>query len=94
MRRAARRGLCACSADYCIYPDANLSPDNQWMIYSSITPYVHLVPTTQEVDSRGTSHSDNQVMLDFSNRGHDDAGVRWRSGVRVASPAREYLRLC
>ncbi len=31
--------------------DANLSPDNQWMIYSSITPYVHLVPTKQNFDT-------------------------------------------
>lgn len=59
--------------------DANLSPDNQWMIYSSITPYVHLVPTRQEVETQGR---DNQVMLDFSNNGNDDAGVRWRNGVR------------
>lgn len=62
--------------------DAALSPDNHWMIYSSITPYVYLVPTRKEVESGGASHSDNQVMLDFSNQGSDDAGVRWRSGVR------------
>jgi WD repeat-containing protein 23 len=62
--------------------DANLSPDNQWMIYSSITPYVHLVPTKQEMDTGGRRQSDNQVMLDFSNHGDDNAGVRWRNGVR------------
>lgn len=61
--------------------DANLSPDNQWMIYSSITPYVHLVPTRKEIESGGRSHSDNQVMLDFSDHGHEEAGVRGRSGV-------------
>lgn len=64
--------------------DANLSPDNQWMIYSSITPYVHLVPTRQDVQTQGR---DNQVMLDFSNNGNDDAGVRWRNGVRDVKSA-------
>lgn len=45
--------------------DANLSPDNQWMIYSSITPVVHLVPTKVEPGIR-TDASDRQVPLDFS----------------------------
>lgn len=63
------------------------------MIYSSITPYVYLVPTRQEVESGGRSHSDNQVMLDFSNSGNDDAGVRWRSGVRGRRVASELCRL-
>lgn len=62
--------------------DANLSPDNKWMIYSSINPYVHLVSTTQDIESGGRSHNEQQVMLDFSNREDDEAGVRWRSGVR------------
>lgn len=62
--------------------DANLSPDNKWMIYSSITPYVYLVPTQQDADLDRRNHYDNQVMLDFSNHGNDDAGVRSRSGVR------------
>ncbi len=65
--------------------DANLSPDNQWMIYSSITPFVHLVPTKQTFDTGGGTPSDNQVMLDFSNTGDDDTGVRWRSAVRACS---------
>lgn len=68
------------SIDNCLAPcltDANLSPDNQWMIYSSITPYVHLVPTKQEVESSGRYHNDKQVMLDFSDHGNDDAGVRY-----------------
>ena len=60
--------------------DANLSPDNQWLIYSSITPFVHLVPTKQHFDPQAR-HSDDQVMLDFSNSGDDDASVRWRSAV-------------
>lgn len=66
--------------------DANLSPDNQWMIYSSITPFVHLVPTKQNFDTGGRTPSDNQVMLDFSNTGDDDTGVRWRSAVRPFLP--------
>lgn len=63
-------------------PDATLSPDNRWMIYSSITPYVHLVPTRYEAEAEVSTQSEQQVMLDFSNQGSDDAGVRWRSGVR------------
>ncbi|KAK0545453.1 hypothetical protein OC846_005663 [Tilletia horrida] len=60
--------------------DANLSPDNRFMIYSSITPYVHLVPTgfgeedplddysadeVDSVDPENPSHSEKQVRLDF-----------------------------
>lgn len=67
--------------------DANLSPDNQWMIYSSITPFIHLVPTKQHFDSGGSVPSDNQVMLDFSNSGDDDVAVRWRSAVRQSLDA-------
>lgn len=72
--------------------DANLSPDNQWMIYSSITPFVHLVPTKQHFESGGRTPSDNQVMLDFSNTGDDDTGVRWRSAVRACSFTSTWLR--
>lgn len=67
--------------------DATLSPDNRWMIYSSINPYVYLVPTKYSEDSQATSYNDQQVMLDFSNQGSDDAGVRWRSGVRGGAMA-------
>lgn len=72
-----------CALTTCL-ADATLSPDNRWMIYSSITPYVYLVPTGHgaEAESEVTTHSEQQVMLDFSNQGSDDAGVRWRSGVR------------
>lgn len=63
------------------------------MIYSSINPYVHLVPTrnvgedaaNEEYDPDSGSHlrdSDKQVMLDFSDSGNDD-GPSWRSGVSV-----------
>ncbi|KAJ1030020.1 hypothetical protein NDA16_000933 [Ustilago loliicola] len=68
--------------------DANLSPDNQWMIYSSITPFVHLVPTKQKFDTGGRTPSDNQVMLDFSNTGDDDTGI-W--SIRFSGDSREIV---
>nr|CDI51619.1 wd40 repeat-like protein [Melanopsichium pennsylvanicum 4] len=68
--------------------DANLSPDNQWMIYSSITPYVHLVPTRQDFDTGGRTPSDNQVMLDFSNTEDDDTGI-W--SIRFSGDSREIV---
>ncbi|KAJ9476486.1 WD_REPEATS_REGION domain-containing protein [Pseudozyma hubeiensis] len=68
--------------------DANLSPDNQWMIYSSITPFVHLVPTKQHFESGGRTPSDNQVMLDFSNTGDDDTGI-W--SIRFSGDSREIV---
>ncbi|SPO20380.1 uncharacterized protein UTRI_00777_B [Ustilago trichophora] len=68
--------------------DANLSPDNQWMIYSSITPFVHLVPTKQNFDTGGRTPSDNQVMLDFSNTGDDDTGI-W--SIRFSGDSREIV---
>ena len=54
--------------------DANLSADNQWMIYSSFTPFVHLVPTTDVAKgtegtgtgARANPADDQQVMLDMS----------------------------
>ncbi|PWN53676.1 WD40 repeat-like protein [Violaceomyces palustris] len=68
--------------------DANLSPDNQWMIYSSITPFVHLVPTREDIESGGRSNSDNQVMLDFSNSSDDDVGI-W--SIRFSGDSREIV---
>jgi hypothetical protein len=65
--------------------DANLSPDNQWMIYSSITPTVHLVSTRAEAQG-GQDLSDKQVALDFGSGDDDDGGVRYRSGVREKEP--------
>lgn len=70
--------------------DANLSPDNQWMIYSSITPTVHLVSTRAEAQG-GQDLSDKQVALDFGS-GDDDGGVRYRSGVREMLPYRNGRR--
>lgn len=63
--------------------DANLSPDNRWMIYSSITPIVHLVPTSAEAQGSSDT-SDQQVALDFG-AGDDGGGVRSRSGVSDSS---------
>ncbi|CBQ68109.1 conserved hypothetical protein [Sporisorium reilianum SRZ2] len=68
--------------------DANLSPDNQWMIYSSITPFVHLVPTKQNYDTGGGTPSDHQVLLDFSNTGDDDTGI-W--SIRFSGDSREIV---
>ncbi|PWN89953.1 WD40 repeat-like protein [Acaromyces ingoldii] len=68
--------------------DANLSPDNKWMIYSSINPYVHLVSTTQDIESGGRSHNEQQVMLDFSNREDDEAGI-W--SIRFSGDSREIV---
>ncbi|ETS63933.1 hypothetical protein PaG_02262 [Moesziomyces aphidis] len=67
--------------------DAHLSPDNQWMIYSSITPFVHLVPTKQTFETGGGTPNDNQVMLDFSNT-DDDTGI-W--SIRFSGDSREIV---
>lgn len=48
--------------------DHNLSIDNDWLIYSSITPYVYLTRT-------GTDASDEHHQLDFSHGGFQ-GGVR------------------
>ncbi|EGG09515.1 uncharacterized protein MELLADRAFT_115776 [Melampsora larici-populina 98AG31] len=46
--------------------DANLSPDNNWMAYSSITPIVHLVKTRGEDAVLGLGLEDHeQEALDF-----------------------------
>lgn len=73
--------------------DANLSPDNQWMIYSSITPVVHLVSTRAESQG-GQDLSDRQVPLDFDAGNEDDGGVRYRSGIwsiRFSGDSREIV---
>lgn len=56
--------------------DHNLSLDSHWLIYSSITPYVHLTRTDPHAPS--THH-----QLDFST-GNGNEGVRtdkWRNDV-------------
>ncbi|CEH15848.1 WD40 repeat-containing protein [Ceraceosorus bombacis] len=73
--------------------DAHLSPNNAWMIYSSITPFVYLVPTRVDEQQSG-SQSDKQVLLDFSG-GDDDAGVRYRRdgiwSIRFSGDSREIV---
>lgn len=54
--------------------DVNISPDNQWIVYSSISPYVGLSPVRPAADTDDPSA--NQVTLDFSANAHDSAGVR------------------
>lgn len=61
--------------------DAHLSPDNQWMIYSSITPIVHLCPTR-------SVGSNEQVKLDFSAGGMDGNGI-W--SLRFSGDSREIV---
>jgi WD repeat-containing protein 23 len=56
---------------------------SQWMIYSSITPYVYLVPTRTDADGGA---NDRQVLLDFSG-GSDDSGVRYHSRQAVRAPS-------
>ncbi|KAG0147111.1 hypothetical protein CROQUDRAFT_656401 [Cronartium quercuum f. sp. fusiforme G11] len=53
--------------------DCNLSPDNNWMAYSSITPIVHLVKSRGENEVLGLGLEDHeQEVLDFS--GHPYMG--------------------
>lgn len=54
--------------------DVNLSPDNQWIVYSSISPYVGLSPVRHVDDDAGGAA--NQVTLDFSANTGQHSGVR------------------
>ncbi|RUS27231.1 hypothetical protein BC938DRAFT_483554 [Jimgerdemannia flammicorona] len=60
--------------------DANLSPDNQWIIYSSITPVVYLAKTVPD--------DDVQTPLDFSSAMIGNAGL-W--SVRFSNDGREVV---
>ncbi|CAO1633947.1 unnamed protein product [Parajaminaea phylloscopi] len=66
--------------------DANLSPDNQWMIYSSITPTVHLVSTKAESQG-GSDYSDRQVPLEFED--DSQSGGIW--SIRFSGDSREIV---
>ena len=66
--------------------DANLSPDNQWMIYSSITPYVGLSPV-RPIYGGDEAHA-NQVTLDFSRGSSDNFGI-W--SLRFSGDSREII---
>ncbi|WFC98268.1 hypothetical protein MYAM1_000993 [Malassezia yamatoensis] len=66
--------------------DVNLSPDNQWIVYSSISPYVGLSPVRRIEDD--TDPSANQVTLDFSANSGDHAGI-W--SLRFSGDSREII---
>ncbi|KAI3626032.1 hypothetical protein CBS9595_001393 [Malassezia furfur] len=53
--------------------DVNLSPDNQWIVYSSISPYVGLSPVRHVDDDAGGAA--NQVTLDFSANTGQHSGI-------------------
>ncbi|WFD29378.1 hypothetical protein MSPP1_000387 [Malassezia sp. CBS 17886] len=74
--------------------DVNLSPDNQWIIYSSISPFVGLSP----VRPLGSEDASNQVSLDFRSNTSDHFGVRPRApslqqiwSIRFSGDSREIL---
>ncbi|PKI86053.1 hypothetical protein MVES_000420 [Malassezia vespertilionis] len=64
--------------------DVNLSPDNQWIIYSSISPYVSLSPVKRMEDEEAPQ----QVTLDFSSPENDHFGI-W--SLRFSGDSREIL---
>ncbi|BGP47242.1 hypothetical protein JCM10450v2_003094 [Rhodotorula kratochvilovae] len=66
--------------------DAELSDDNQWLIYSSITPRVHMVRTGQGGD--WGADDGEQHTLDFSAGSHYGFGI-W--SVRFSHDAREIV---
>ncbi|GHJ85883.1 hypothetical protein NliqN6_2285 [Naganishia liquefaciens] len=56
--------------------DADLSRDNEWMVYSSITPHVHLLKTAE--------HEHEHTMLDFAASAGGGAAARrgmWGGGA-------------
>ncbi|CAG8534145.1 7320_t:CDS:10 [Ambispora leptoticha] len=61
--------------------DANLSANNEWIAYTSITPYVYVAKTSP--------HEDFQTMLNFAdNRSHEDFGL-W--SIRFSNDGRELV---
>ncbi|PLW40421.1 hypothetical protein PCASD_10399 [Puccinia coronata f. sp. avenae] len=77
--------------------DATLSPDNNWLAYSSISPYVHLVKTRGEdaVLGLGLEEHEQEVLCllgDGWPRGHgSDTGI-W--SLRFDSQGRELVAGC
>ncbi|RUS17920.1 WD40-repeat-containing domain protein [Endogone sp. FLAS-F59071] len=61
--------------------DAHLSPDNQWIIYSSINPYVYLAKTVPDENV--------QTPLNFSRAMDSGAGGIW--SVRFSGNGREIV---
>ncbi|GAA6054137.1 hypothetical protein JCM3770_003214 [Rhodotorula araucariae] len=66
--------------------DAELSDDNQWLIYSSITPRVHMVRTGQ--GGEWGADDGEQHTLDFAAGAHYGFGI-W--SVRFSHDAREIV---
>ncbi|KAA1110913.1 hypothetical protein PGT21_034184 [Puccinia graminis f. sp. tritici] len=77
--------------------DASLSPDNNWLAYSSITPYVHLVKTRGEDAVLGLGLEEHeQEVLCLSG---DDRPGGWARGMgiwslRFDSQGRELVAGC
>ncbi|CAG8507502.1 5693_t:CDS:10 [Ambispora gerdemannii] len=61
--------------------DANLSANNEWIAYTSITPFVYVAKTSQDEDF--------QTMLNFSNARRDDDFGLW--SVRFSNDGRELV---
>lgn len=55
--------------------DCELSPDNQWMIYSSITPRAGMVKMGQPGEMDG---GEDQEVLDFARGGAVSAAAAYR----------------
>ncbi|KAH8916447.1 WD40 repeat-like protein [Atractiella rhizophila] len=71
--------------------DANLSPSNDWLIYSSITPVVHLVNTREsllQLPGQRAFSEEDQICLDFSTNQHVHFGI-W--SIRFSADAREIV---
>ncbi|KAH8920399.1 WD40 repeat-like protein [Atractiella rhizophila] len=71
--------------------DANLSPSNDWLIYSSITPVVHLVNTREsllQLPGQRAFSEEDQICLDFSTNQQVHFGI-W--SIRFSADAREIV---
>ncbi|ORY53391.1 WD40-repeat-containing domain protein [Leucosporidium creatinivorum] len=80
----ANRALCQWTIT-----DATLSADNQFLCYSSITPYLHLVKTGEETGA-WESGDDDQTVLDITNgRGSMSRFGVW--SVRFSNDAKELV---
>jgi len=76
--------------------DANLSPDNRFIIYSSITPYVHLVPTgigddtDSGEDGAGGAGQSDEDMIDPDNPSHSARQVQLNFGAHSRRGVYDY----
>ncbi|KDE07957.1 hypothetical protein MVLG_01863 [Microbotryum lychnidis-dioicae p1A1 Lamole] len=69
--------------------DASLSVDNEWMLYASISPYVHLVKTGGGGNNGVWDLDEQQEMLDFANGSRRDVGGIW--SVRFSNDGKEVV---